>query len=126
MHSSDPNFESVRLTLARILPFLEAQRELQQNVAMIEPIKELVSQESNTSFLSKRQQGILENAEELLAAARQQPNHLDRLFGMVTDLFIDMNRFKGLDVKRKVPMLVKMLESTTNLEEILDLFERKF
>eukprot|EP00039_Didymoeca_costata_P012184 m.174592 g.174592 ORF g.174592 m.174592 type:complete len:94 (-) comp15409_c0_seq11:332-613(-) len=81
MHSSDPNFESVRLTLARILPFLEAQRELQQNVAMIEPIKELVSQESNTSFLSKRQQGILENAEELLAAARQQPNHLDRLFG---------------------------------------------
>lgn len=75
MHSSDPNFESVRLTLARILPFLEAQRELQQNVAMIEPIKvlkpnlyptklicvfqELVSQESNTSFLSKRQQGIL-------------------------------------------------------------------
>ena len=100
---SDPDFESVETTLQRLMPRLQAQQELNNKIEMIEPLKELQSQENSTDFMSAEQVEILECADDLLFEFKQQPCHLDRLYGMITDLFIDANRFRGVDVKKKVP-----------------------
>lgn len=38
--------------------------------------------------------GRSENADELMAEYKQRPCHLERLYGLVTDLYIDKFKFK--------------------------------
>ena len=45
-----------------------------------------------------------------MSRQRRQPARLERLYGMITDLYIDYNKFKGLNVKNKVPALLEILD----------------
>lgn len=91
--SSDPKYDSVQTTLLKLLPLLEAQQKLDRQVDLIEPLKELQSQEGTTDFMSEEQLEIIQNAEKLKFEFKQHPALLDRLYGMITDLFIDANRY---------------------------------
>ena len=48
------------------------------------------------------------------------PSH--RLYGMITDLYIDKFKFKGMNVKSKVPQLLEVLDNY-ELESLVDFFE---
>ena len=108
--SCQVNDQSVLDTLNLIHPKLEAQLLLAKQVALIEPLRDVASHEPDTSFLSPESQHILENSASLEAMFRRQPARLERLYGMITDLYIDYNKFKGLNVKNKVPALLEILD----------------
>jgi Bardet-Biedl syndrome 7 protein len=47
-----------------------------------------------------------------------QPRQLEYLHGIVKDLFIDYHKFKGTNVKAKVPQLDQVLRDY-NLDELI-------
>ena len=50
-------------------------------MSLIDALRELDSQESDSSFLSPEYQYILDHAEDLQLQYRKQPCHLERLYG---------------------------------------------
>ncbi|XP_059821053.1 Bardet-Biedl syndrome 7 protein isoform X1 [Hypanus sabinus] len=109
--SYDVNEESVNYTLKLIHPKLEHQLLLAKKVQLIDALKELQVYEGNVDFLIPEYRSILEEADNLLEEFKKQPAHLERLYGMITDLFIDKFKFKGTNVKTKVPLLLEILDN---------------
>ncbi|XP_044285263.1 Bardet-Biedl syndrome 7 protein isoform X2 [Varanus komodoensis] len=109
--SCDINEVSVNHTLMLIHPKLEYQLMLAKKVELIDALKELQAHEGNADFLIPEYRTILEEAEQLLREHKKQPTSLERLYGMITDLFIDKFKFKGTNVKTKVPLLLDILGS---------------
>ncbi|KAK1175356.1 hypothetical protein AOXY_G3052 [Acipenser oxyrinchus oxyrinchus] len=109
--SYDVNEESVNHTLKLIHPKLEYQLILAKKVQLIDALKELQVHEGNVDFLIPEYRSILEEADHLLEEYKKQPAHLERLYGMITDLFIDKFKFKGTNVKTKVPLLLEVLDN---------------
>ncbi|XP_075716611.1 BBSome complex member BBS7 [Rhinoderma darwinii] len=109
--SYDISEESVGHTLKMIHPKLEYQLLLAKKVHLIDALKELQVHEGNTDFLIPEYRCILEEAEKLQEEYKKQPAHLERLYGMITDLFIDKFKFKGTNVKSKVPLLLEILDN---------------
>ncbi|KAJ8385177.1 hypothetical protein AAFF_G00192280 [Aldrovandia affinis] len=99
--SYDINEESVSHTLKMIHPKLEYQLLLAKKVQLIDALKELQVHEGNTDFLIPEYRSILEESAHLLEEYKKQPAHLERLYGMITDLFIDKFKFKGQNNKQR-------------------------
>ncbi|XP_048365921.1 Bardet-Biedl syndrome 7 protein [Sphaerodactylus townsendi] len=109
--SCDINEASVNHTLKLIHPKLEYQLMLAKKVELIDALKELQTHEGNMDFLIPEYRNIVEEADQLLKEHEKQPASLERLYGMITDLFIDKFKFKGTNVKTKVPLLLEILGS---------------
>lgn len=119
--SSDINEESVSHTLRMIHPKLEHQLMLARKVQLIDALKELQVHEGNADFLIPEYRSILDESANLLEEYKKQPAHLERLYGMITDLFIDKFKFKGQNVKTKVSSLLEILDNY-DLTSLLDFF----
>ncbi|KAB7495673.1 Bardet-Biedl syndrome 7-like protein [Armadillidium nasatum] len=78
--SCEVSEESIDHALYLLHPRLEAQLLLAKQVSLIEPLRELSSQESDSSFLSPEYQFILDHADDLQLQYRKQPCHLERLY----------------------------------------------
>lgn len=120
--SYDLNEDSVVHTLNLIHPKLEYQLLLAKKVQLIEGLKELQMHESDIGFFAPEYQKILDDAENLQAEYKKQPCHLERLYGMITDLYIDKFKFKGMNVKSKVPILLEVLDNY-DLQNLVEFFE---
>nr|XP_045592027.1 Bardet-Biedl syndrome 7 protein homolog isoform X1 [Procambarus clarkii]XP_045592028.1 Bardet-Biedl syndrome 7 protein homolog isoform X1 [Procambarus clarkii] len=123
--SCDVSEESVVHALQLLHPRLEAQLLLAKQVSLIEALRELGSHESDTSFLSPEYQHIVDNADDLQAQYRKQPCHLERLYGMITDLYIDKYKFKGINVKSRVPQLLEILDNygSLSIQHLINFFQ---
>lgn len=119
--SCDVNDDSIEHTLRLIHPFLEYQLQLARKVQLIEPLKELQLHEGDASFLTSEYDEILQKSSELLEEYKKQPSHLERLYGMITDLYIDKFKFKGINTKNRVPALLNVLDNY-NLHTLIDFF----
>ncbi|KAI1883698.1 hypothetical protein AGOR_G00234230 [Albula goreensis] len=119
--SYDINEESVSHTLKMIHPKLEYQLLLAKKVQLIDALKELQVHEGNADFLIPEYRSILDESTHLLEEYKKQPAHLERLYGMITDLFIDKFKFKGQNVKTKVSMLLEILDNY-DLNSLMNFF----
>jgi len=119
----DLNEESVPNVLYRLHPKLEHQLLLAKRVQLIDSLKELQTYENDTSFLTEEYREIIDNAETLQDAFKKQPCHLERLYGMITDLYIDRHKFKGQNVKNKVSQLIGILDNY-DLNVLLEFFQQ--
>ncbi|XP_034454534.1 Bardet-Biedl syndrome 7 protein [Hippoglossus hippoglossus] len=119
--SYDINDDSVSHTLKMIHPKLECQLLLARKVQLIDALKELQVHEGNADFLIPEYRNILDESADLLEEYKKQPAHLERLYGMITDLFIDKFKFKGQNVKTKVSSLLEILDNY-DLNSLLDFF----
>uniref|UniRef100_A0A8D3A7P9 Bardet-Biedl syndrome 7 n=1 Tax=Scophthalmus maximus TaxID=52904 RepID=A0A8D3A7P9_SCOMX len=119
--SYDINDDSVSHTLKMIHPKLEHQLLLARKVQLIDALKELQVHEGNADFLIPEYRNILDDSVNLLEEYKKQPAHLERLYGMITDLFIDKFKFKGHNVKTKVSSLLEILDNY-DLNSLLDFF----
>ncbi|XP_072290934.1 Bardet-Biedl syndrome 7 protein [Eucyclogobius newberryi] len=119
--SYEINDESVSFTLRMIHPKLEYQLLLARKVQLIDALKELEVHEGNADFLIPEYRSILDQSANLLEEYKKQPAHLERLYGMITDLFIDKFKFKGQNVKTKVSSLLEILDNY-DLNSLLDFF----
>lgn len=119
--SYDINEDSVSHTLQMIHPKLEYQLLLAKKVQLIDALKELQVHEGNADFLIPEYRNILDESAHLVEEYKKQPAHLERLYGMITDLFIDKFKFKGQNVKTKVSLLLEILDNY-NLNSLMDFF----
>ncbi|XP_063046463.1 Bardet-Biedl syndrome 7 protein [Engraulis encrasicolus] len=119
--SYDINEDSVCHTLQMIHPKLEYQLLLAKKVQLIDALKELQVHEGNADFLIPEYRSILDEAAHLQDEYKKQPAHLERLYGMITDLFIDKFKFKGQNVKTKVSLLLEILDNY-DLNSLMDFF----
>eukprot|EP00066_Takifugu_rubripes_P020021 XP_011609287.1 PREDICTED: Bardet-Biedl syndrome 7 protein [Takifugu rubripes] len=119
--SYDINDDSVNHTLKMIHPKLEYQLLLARKVQLIDALKELQVHEGNADFLIPEYRNILDESANLLEEYKKQPAHLERLYGMITDLFIDKFKFKGQNVKTKVSSLLEILDNY-DLNSLLNFF----
>ncbi|XP_062281437.1 Bardet-Biedl syndrome 7 protein-like [Scomber scombrus] len=117
----DINDDSVSQTLKIIHPKLEYQLLLAKKVQLIDALKELQVQEGNADFLIPEYRSILDDSTILLEEYKKHSAHLERLYGMITDLFIDKFQFKGRNVKTKVSSLLGILDNY-DLNSLLDFF----
>lgn len=120
--SFDLSEESVLHTLHLIHPKLEYQLLLAKKVQLIDALKELQMHENDISFLAPEYKQILDESEQLEEEYKKQPCHLERFYGMVTDLYIDKFKFKGMNVKGKVASLLEVLENY-DLPSLIEFFE---
>ena len=123
--SCDLNEDSIPNVLYRIHPKLEYQLLLAKRVQLIDGLKELETYEGNVDFLTEEYKEILENADILQNEYKKQPCHLERLYGMITDLYIDRHKFKGQNVKNKVSQLISILDNY-DLEALLEFFQESW
>ncbi|XP_077557908.1 BBSome complex member BBS7-like isoform X1 [Haemaphysalis longicornis] len=108
--SCDINDDSIAHTLKLIHPKLEHHLILAKKVQLVEALKDLKVYEESVDCLAPEYQEILTRSDELEAEFKRQPCHLERLYGMITDLYIDVYKFKGTNVKSKVPALLQVLD----------------
>lgn len=78
--------------------------------------------ENNTTFLTQDYLEILQNADKYREEYKRSPSHLERLYGMITDLYIDKFKFTGQNVKNRVPQLIEKLD-TYDLDELIKFFQ---
>ena len=95
---------------------------LAKKVHLIDALKELSVNENNTTFLTPEYQEILDNADKYKEEFKRSPSHLERLYGMITDLYIDKFKFTGQNVKNKVPQLIEKLDNYDQ-EEFIKFFQ---
>lgn len=95
---------------------------LAKKVHLIDALKELSINESSVSFLTPDYQEILENADKYKEEYKKSPSHLERLYGMITDLYIDKYKFNGQNVKNKVPALIEKLDNY-DPDELINFFK---
>ncbi|ODM95967.1 Bardet-Biedl syndrome 7 protein [Orchesella cincta] len=107
----DFNEESVLHTLQLIRPKLDGFLTLSKQVSLIDVLKEIQAHDPDVAnVLTPEYRHILTNADKLRATHKRQPSYLDRLYGMITDLYIDKHKYNGINVKSKVPMLMEVLD----------------
>ncbi|XP_049765546.1 Bardet-Biedl syndrome 7 protein homolog isoform X2 [Schistocerca cancellata] len=116
------NEESVISVLHRLHPRLEEQQKMAHEVSLLEALHELRERESGW------EQSLLPEYRELLAAEKevqlrysQHPQQLERLYGLVSDLYIDRHKFKGQNVKGKIPQLLEILRKY-DLQSLINFF----
>eukprot|EP00730_Choanoeca_flexa_P003765 TRINITY_DN11493_c0_g1_i4.p1 TRINITY_DN11493_c0_g1~~TRINITY_DN11493_c0_g1_i4.p1 ORF type:complete len:717 (+),score=151.08 TRINITY_DN11493_c0_g1_i4:1548-3698(+) len=95
--------------LSLLDPILLEQIELTKQVEVIQALKELETQEGSAEALTPEYADILNNADDLLARYHAHPCHLERLYGIVTDLHIDCCKAKGKNGRTQIPSLIQQL-----------------
>lgn len=61
--------------------------------------------------LSEEYRQLLENQRDIETEFKKQPTILNRIYGILTDLYIDKFKFKGVSVKTKLPQLIELLDN---------------
>ncbi|XP_076807399.1 BBSome complex member BBS7-like isoform X2 [Clavelina lepadiformis] len=115
--------DSIAHTLQLLHPKLDHQLMLAKKVQLLDALQELRVHEGNLDFLAPEYQSILLDAEEIKREFQKQPARLERLYGMITDLYIDKYKFKGVNVKQKVPQLLETLDSY-ELPALIEFFQQ--
>ncbi|EGD79408.1 hypothetical protein PTSG_09820 [Salpingoeca rosetta] len=122
--TEDVDPHSCVYVLERLAPKLEHQIDLMRKVEIIQTLKELETQEGGRESLSAEYRAILEHAAELMAEYESQPCQLERLYGVVTDLFIDKCKALGLNGKPHLVTLTAILDNY-DFNSLIDFFEHE-
>jgi Bardet-Biedl syndrome 7 protein len=121
------NPDTVPAFLKLVHPKLEYQLQLKQKADLIEALKEIKMQEDSTSFLDPEYAKIIDNREKILREFKERPKALKSLYGIVTDLYVDMHKFKGIDIARdrnRMLPLMNLLENYT-YQGVVNFFVQK-
>eukprot|EP00048_Salpingoeca_helianthica_P007538 m.111900 g.111900 ORF g.111900 m.111900 type:complete len:691 (-) comp14362_c1_seq1:24-2096(-) len=119
--STDVNDDSVPHALSLLIPKLQEQNLIVRKLAILPALQDLVSSDGGEEFLPPDYREILSQASELQADSKRRPFQLERLYGIITDMYIDKFKFQGVNAKGRIPALMQMLESC-NGQDIVDFF----
>ncbi|KAK6626098.1 hypothetical protein RUM43_006402 [Polyplax serrata] len=118
------NEGSIKHTLDLLKPKLEHQHELVRQVEILQSMTEL-DLSGDGIQLTDEYSKILANEKAIMEEYTKQPSYLDRLYGMVTDLYIDKHKFRGNNVKNKIAPLLHILDRENYVyENLLEFFNQ--
>uniref|UniRef100_A0A0M3I578 Bardet-Biedl syndrome 7 protein homolog n=1 Tax=Ascaris lumbricoides TaxID=6252 RepID=A0A0M3I578_ASCLU len=103
------NEESVVHTLQLLHPKMVYQNNLTRRLQLAQALKELSDNGDDLSYLSAEMRDLLESYDKLHEEALTYGVHLDRLIGIITDLYIDKERMAGRNGKAKIEELLRIL-----------------
>mmetsp|Transcript_26862 Transcript_26862/g.33595 ORF Transcript_26862/g.33595 Transcript_26862/m.33595 type:complete len:726 (-) Transcript_26862:330-2507(-) len=116
--------QSIAGFLKLLHPHLQRQLQLARQVELIDAIKEIHMQEDDNQWMFEEYCEILKNADAIRAEFKDRPRALEFLSGIITDLFVDQHKFRGHDVKHKIPDLHAILRNY-KYEDLLDFFNQR-
>jgi len=118
----EDNDQSIKNVLELLKPKFEYYSAITKKYQVLTALKEISNQEGNSNFLSKESREILENADEIQTAFTQQPKKLQYLKGIITDLYADRAKSKGMhNIGPKVAQLISLLNNF-NVEALIQFF----
>uniref|UniRef100_A0A182QGI9 Bardet-Biedl syndrome 7 protein homolog n=1 Tax=Anopheles farauti TaxID=69004 RepID=A0A182QGI9_9DIPT len=98
----------VKLIEPKILHYNKLTKDYQLSQALLDlDIRD--DDEFNT--LAEDYRALIRNQQTIGTEFRKQPTILNRIYGILTDLYIDKFKFKGVNVKTKLPQLIELLEN---------------
>ena len=99
---------------------------LSRQVEIIEAIKEVNTAEAgDNEWMSAEYKEILENADNIRAEHKMRPMIQNCLAGIITDLFVDRHKLRGVDVKHKIPELQALIHDYDG-ERLLSIFSNNY
>lgn len=102
---------------------MKSYNELIRNYEILQALLELnVQNDDEFELLSDKYKNILRDKQNLEEKFKIQSFKLDRLIGILTDFYIDKNKFKGINVKQKLETLMEALGSSYTSETLLQVF----
>ncbi|XP_034245174.1 Bardet-Biedl syndrome 7 protein homolog [Thrips palmi] len=114
------NPDSGAHALRLMFPLLREQAALHRDLALLDALRDLDKDALAAKFLA-----ILDNEADIRDRHKRYPAYLDRLCGMLTDLYIDHFKFRGLNVKARVPQLLDSVYKAP-LDTLLDTLLQHF
>ncbi|RZF38664.1 hypothetical protein LSTR_LSTR003470 [Laodelphax striatellus] len=122
--SSSINNESIDSLLRLLDPKIDYYSNLEKKCTLIEALKDVETHEENVAeCLMPEYKEILKNQSQLRAEHSKSSGFLDRLKAFITELFLHWYKFKGINVKSRIPLLVEILDNY-NFEELLSAFKQ--
>ncbi|OQS03872.1 hypothetical protein THRCLA_03847 [Thraustotheca clavata] len=124
----DINFDikpnSIQYLLGLLRPKLDEKQMIASQVKIIEGIKELQMHEDDYGlWMSPEYQSILKDADSIMEEFKARPRALNYLAGVLTDLYVDISKFRGVNPKPQIPQLYQLLEHY-NYDALVDFFMR--
>ena len=125
--SSDIHADAAPAMMNMLRPMIEAQFALSNDVALIDAVKEVASDDFNPkeagggsgcAYLDSRLIHLMTHADAMRKKLDASPERLQMLFGCVNDLFIDLHLFKGRKLVHLADKLGGML-GQYNHEQVL-------
>lgn len=105
-----------------IEPKLQFYKDLTRNHLILQALLELnVQNDDEFELLSDNYKNLLQNKQSIEEKFRSESSNLDRLIGILTDFYIDKNKFKGINVKQKLETFQESLRNyqSDSLKEII-------
>jgi Bardet-Biedl syndrome 7 protein len=81
-----------------------------------------VQNDEEFEMLSDKYKNLLHNKQSIEESFERESTKLDRLIGIVTDFYVDWNKFKGINVKNKLEKLAKALRDCSS-ETLFEMFD---
>ena len=130
--------DTIPAFLGRLRPLLEAQLDLARKAALLDAVREVTMDGADPQqarggargdagaraagaaprgpppppvWLSDDLRAIANNAASIKQQHESQPRSLEYLSGIVTDLFVDVHKFRGQQVTHKMPELIGLLRN---------------
>ncbi|KAJ8951664.1 hypothetical protein NQ318_012205 [Aromia moschata] len=104
--------ETVNYVLKLLEEKLLLYQKLTKEVSLLDALEELgVEEEDTAKCLSENYRDLLARRKEVRSLFQSQPGCLDRLYGAISDLFVDYSKFKGITSRHKAPRLIEILEN---------------
>ena len=112
---------SVVRFLKMIEPKLQYQLGLANRVRWLDGLNEITSGQGGSDFLSPVLSETLSNEKKIREDFKASIRVINFWYGVITDLYIDLNRCKGQNVSHNIPFLMQALNNF-NMERILSFF----
>lgn len=104
------NPQSVCYVIKLIEPHLITHSLIQKEYNTLNTIIDLdIQNDDELISLGAEYIDVLKRKNEIIAAYNKSPLILDRLIALITDLYIDFNKIKGVNVKLRIPELVAIV-----------------
>jgi Bardet-Biedl syndrome 7 protein len=89
----------------------------------LDALKEVQMDDESADFLSQEYRDILANAQQIKADMLERPGVLHALFGIVSDLYVDVNKFSGRNVHDvSIQDKLQQVLEAYSLESVLEFF----
>ncbi|EQC39334.1 hypothetical protein SDRG_03539 [Saprolegnia diclina VS20] len=109
--SFDIKPSSIPFLLNLLRPKLDWKQMIASQVKILDGIKELQMHEADhTLWMSPEYQSVLKDADTILDEFKARPRALNYLAGVLTDLYVDVCKFRGVNPKPQIPQLYLLLD----------------
>ena len=112
---------SVVRFLNMIEPKLQYQLGLSTKMRWLDALKEITTGGGGTEYLAPELKDALKNEKSIRADFKNSAKVIKFWYGVITDLYIDLNRCRGVNVSHNIPHLLHALDNF-NMQQVVQFF----